>query len=511
MGSLLSTTRNNLIIVTPVNVGVRALGLVYTVVLTRYLTVSDFGIYTLLIGSLFFLRLPANLGMASSLQRFLPEYARSKRKDLFLNTFFLSCIYRSLVTIALCSLVIICFDFIFGLLNVSISRFTFILFAIGTFSLFHIELLQIAVNSLLLQKYSAVGDLAFIAMKILLTAIVLSTFSAQLSNVFASELVVYGIGAILFWLIFFRKGHISKGEKIRNRSKRVEWKRFWRYSLLSAATGPGKFLFSHAMDLFVVSVMATTSQLGIYALGSRASNMLISIMPQNLLQTVVRPTFYHRYYSDGDKNVELNRMFRSLVVMISGVLFPVLALVSLQAEPILTFVFKSKFAGATPVFMMLLAFNIFKVLELPSDLVLQAIEKVQARLYAQVFAVYNIIAAILLLPKFGLLGVAFATGSALMGKCLFWYFMARYYTGISISWSALFKILINTAVAGGVAFWMGHLGDSPVWMFVSLITGAFAYIAMSLVNHFFDDREKELVNRFCKRQIFKIDAPAEAQ
>jgi O-antigen/teichoic acid export membrane protein len=197
-------------------------------------------------------------------------------------------------------------------------------------------------------------------------------------------------------------------------------------------------------------------------------------------------------------------MFRSLVVLIAAFLFPALVLVGVQAEPILTFVFKSKFASSTPVFITLLVFNVFKVLELPSDLVLQAIEKVQVRFYAQVFAVYNVMSAVLLMPKFGLLGVAFATGSALMGKCVFWYLMARYYTGISICWDALLKIGMNTTIAGVVAFWIGRFGDSPLWMFASLATGAIVYVVMSLVYQFLDNREKELVNRLCRRQVFKV-------
>jgi O-antigen/teichoic acid export membrane protein len=327
-------------------------------------------------------------------------------------------------------------------------------------------------------------------------------------DVYIAELLAYGFGSVLLFALFYRNAYVPMRTILRSKTEKIEWKRFLRFSAYNAATIPGSILFNQASDFFVVAAMASTNQLGIYALGSRASNMLMSIMPQNLLQSVIRPAFYHRYYSVQDKNFELNRMFRSLVVIISAVLFPVLLLVGLQAESLLTFVFRSEYSASTSVFVLLLAFNLFKALELPSDLVLQAIEKVQARLYAQIFAVYNILAAVLLMPRFGLLGVAFATGSALMGKCLFWFFMARYYTGISICWGALCKISINTATAGLAAFGVGFSGDSVLWMFLSFITGGIVYILMSWVNQFFDDREKELVNRFCKRQIFRVNFPS---
>jgi len=351
---------------------------------------------------------------------------------------------------------------------------------------------------------SNVSQVAYQALRAGLILIFLIALSGGFVSVYIAELIAFGFGAVLLWLLFIRKAYLPHRTSTDKSTEKIEWKRFARFSAYNAATIPGGILFNQAADFFVVAAMATTNQLGIYALGSRAANMLISVMPQNLLQTVVRPAFYHRYYSVEEKSAELNRMFRTLVVMISAVLFPTLALVGIQAEAILVFIFKSKYVEATPLFLMLLAFNIFHSIELPSDLVLQAIEKVQARLYAQIFAVYNILAAVLLMPKFGLMGVAFATGSALMCKCLFWYLMARHYTGITICWSALFKIAINTSIAAVATYSVASLGNSTLYLFASLITGGIVYFAMSFVNNYFDEREKDLVNRFCKRQIFKV-------
>jgi len=508
MTSLVESSRKSSIYVVSAQIGCRAVAMIATVILARNLSVADYGVYNLFLGSILIFSFFTNLGVAGSLQRFLSEYARLGKIGSFFRTFFFSIVYRAVSGIVVFVIAILIFDRFAIYLDISEYKSVFILFCLGTYSLFQIDFLQIALNSLFLHGYSNLGQLVFQTLRTTLIVIFLVFLGGGLSEVFAGEIIAYGVGAILFWSIFYQKVYKPKQEKLREDRAGIEWKRFLRFSAYNAATIPGGFLFNRAMDYFVVAAMATTSQLGVYALGARASGMLLSIMPQSLLQTVVRPVFYHRYYSVEEKNVELNRMFRSLVVLIAAVLFPVLMLVSVHAESILIFVFNAKFAESTPVFLMFLAFSVFTILELPSDLVLQAIEKVQARLYAQVFAVYNLVAAIALMPKFGLLGVAFATGSALMCKCMFWYVMARYYAGISICWGALLKIGINAAVATGVAYLVGRFGDSWMWVSLSLIIGAIIYLAMSLVNQFFDDREKELVNRFCKRQIFKVKVPS---
>lgn len=508
--SLLESSRKSSVHVVSAQITCRILGMAATVILARNLTVADYGIYNLFFGSMLIFSFLTNFGIAGSLQRFLAEYASLKKDGLFFRTFFFSMSFRMLSGIIVFAVAILLFHRLAGYFGVSAYKNEFVLFCLGTYALFQVDFLQIALNSLLMQSESNLSQAAYQMLRVTSIVVLLMILGGGLTAVYAAELIAYGFGAILLLVIFQRKAYAPKRKSAREGKEGIEWKRFLRFSAYNAATIPGGILFNQATDFFVVAAMATTNQLGVYALGSRASNMLLSIMPQNLMQTIVRPAFYHRYYSVEEKSTELNRMFRSLVVMIAAVLFPVLVLVGINAEPILTFIFKSKFAEATPVFLMLLAFNVFTALELPSDLVLQAIEKVQARLYAQVFAVYNIVAAVLLMPKFGLLGVAFATGSALMCKCLFLYFMAQHYTGISICWEALIKISINTAAAGGVAFWIGHFTDSSLWMFVSLAVGSFVYVIMSLINQFFDDREKELVNRFCKRQIFKVEAPTEA-
>jgi len=501
MTSIFESSRKSSAYIIPAQIVARITGIIATVLLARNLSVEDYGVYNLFLGSALVFSFLTNIGIAGSLQRFLPEYARLRKNTLFFKTFFYAIGYRLVSAAVVFVAVLQFFDEFAGFFNVSGYKEPFILFCIGTYALFQIEYIVVALNAMFLHQYTAIGQIVYTTLRVVLIAIALLKLQDRLPKIYFAEFIAYGIGGLLLGYFFWIRAYEPMKEKSSDESEKIEWRRFLRFSAYNASTIPGGILFSNAMDYFVVAVMATTNQLGIYALGSRASKMLLSAMPQSILQTIIRPALYHRYYSVAEKDIELNRMHNSLVVMNAAFLFPIIALVGIHAESILVLVFRSKFADSTPVFLVLLFFNIFTVLELPSDLVLQTVEKVQARLYAQVFAIYNLIAAVILMPKYGVLGVAFATGSALMGKCLFYYIMARYYTGISICWAAIFRIAVNTVIAAIAAYWVDSFGDSYIWIFTSLSVGLIIYIALFFANNFLSDQEKELVNRLCQRHI----------
>jgi O-antigen/teichoic acid export membrane protein len=505
MTPLLENSRKSSIYVVPTQILLRLFGFITTIVLARKLTVDDFGVYNLFLGSMLFFDFLTNPGLADSLQRFLSEYAKFNKYRLFFRTLFFSLTYRMVSGVIVFTAAILLFDRYSTFFGISTQfKSAFVLFCLGTYALFQVDFLELAFNALFLHQLSSVSRLISQILRATQIIVVLMVFRGGLTEIFAGELVAYGFGAILLWFLFFRNIYSPKIESAKGDSDRIEWKRYLRFSAFSAATIPGTVFYSYAMDLYIISIMATTRQVGIYALGSRASQMLLSVLPHKILNSVLRPAFYHHYSSAVEKKSELNLMFRFLVVLIAAALFPISALVGIQAGHILLFIFNAPYAESAVIFLMLLTFNVFTILHLPSDLVLQAIEKVQARFYSQVFAVYNVVAAIMLFAKFGIIGVAFATGSALMMECLFLYFMARYYTGISLCWGPLLKIGIYSVAAAGIAYCIGQLGDSLLWMFISMASGCILYLILAIVSPFFNDNEKGLINRFSKRHIFNV-------
>lgn len=500
---LLDSTRSGFLVAGPTQLAARVIGFATTIILARQLSVGDFGVYNLLFGASAILGLFTNAGLASSLQRFVPEYFRSRQYARLLKTFFFSQAFRAVTGVVLVALLVGLFDYYAPLLKLDDHRFTFVIFCLNYLAFCQVEFLQIVFQGMLMQVWAAFGDAVRMAARLVFIVILLAVVGSTLTTVFYAELMASVLICIVMWMLFLAKGYRPLKPLIEEPST-IERRRVARFSLWSAATIPGTFIFGYGSDYFVVSAMAASDQLGVYSLASRAITMLMLVAPSHLLQNVIRPVFYQRYYSVDDRNAELNRMFNSLVVLIASIVMPLLALAGVQAKSLLVLVFGSDFAASTPVFLVLAAANVFAVVELPCDLVLQAVEKVQARLCTQVFAIYNIVAAVLLMRTIGIMGVALATGSAYVATCVMWYLLARHWSGIRIRWGGLLRIAANTAVATSVAYWVGRLGESPLWAVASVVVGLGVYLAMSRVNNFLDEDEKALANRFLRRQVFRV-------
>lgn len=499
---LLHSARTGSVVVAGGHLVGRLLGLLTTVILARYLSVAEFGIYNLLIGAALILGVFTDTGLGSSLQRFVPEYMRTQQHSRLFRTFFFAQGYRAVSGIVVSVVLIACFPLYASHLNLDDYFVAVVLFLVGYVVSCQLVFLQVTFNGMLKQVLASLTDVLYTALR-LLGVLVVVLLGARLINVFIAELSAAVLVCATMWSLFMTRAYRPLRPK-HGWDEPLERRRLARYSLLNAATMPGSFIFSYSSDYLVIGAMASATQLGIYSLASRASQMLMLAMPANLLQNVMRPVFYHRYYSVQEKEAELQRMFRFMVVFFASVLFPTVTLACIEADRILPFVFGSDFAAATPIFVLMMGFTIFTIVDLPSDLVLQATEMVQARVYAQGFAVYNIFAAVLLLPVWGLMGVAFATGTAGILRSLTWFFMARRYSRISLPAWSLVKIVTNSAVAAVAAYLVGLVGQAVVWAFVAVIVGLLAYMGMSIVNVCFNEDERKIVNRFAKRRVFRV-------
>ncbi len=501
--TLLEKSRRSTIFVLPAQMITKGFGILYVLLLARGLSVEQYGTYNFFIGLITIFAFLCNFGVGSTLQRFIPKYAATSQWHRLFKLIYFAHSFRLILSLLVLLMAYIFYPYWavkFGVENY-INEYT--AFAIGAFFLFQIMYFNTEFNALMMHGTTSMTEIITSGLKLVVVYCVIN-LSLGLPWIFVAEMSAYAMG--LVFAIYSFIVHVYKPSKqyTNKGSKLVEYKRLFRYTSYNAVVAPGAIMFSHSMDVFIISAMASQYQLGLYALASRASRMLVSIMPHNVLQGVIRPVFYHQFSNTNESSKQLNLMFQSLLVLASSVVFPVLLVVWVVSEPLIMHVFGEKYLEAVTVFVVLLMFNFFSVLEMPSDLVLQAIEKVDAILYAQIFSVYNVVLAIILMPAYGLLGVAFATGSALMLKTLFLFYMVKKHTAVSLPWVPILKIMLNSCIAGLAAFLVIDTSMSVFNLLLSIFTGGFVYLFMSYINNFMNDFMKDLVNRFLKRRIFKV-------
>jgi O-antigen/teichoic acid export membrane protein len=91
-----------------------------------------------------------------------------------------------------------------------------------------------------------------------------------------------------------------------------------------------------------------------------------------------------------------------------------------------TVVFGGKFVDYSALFPMIVAFTTLNAFATPATLVAQYEERAAIILISKIFAIYNIVALLALIPLAGLYGAVIATGSAEFFKNLFiWWFARR--------------------------------------------------------------------------------------
>lgn len=502
--TLFEKSRRSTAFVLPTSIVTKLFGILYVLLLTRSLSVDQYGTYNFFIGLITVFAFLCNFGLQSTLQRFIPRYSAEFEWKRLLKLIYFAHGFRFVLSVFFLFLAYFFYKNWAVEFGVEAYKDEYTVFAIGAFMLFQVLYFSTEFNALMMHGTTSLIELAMSALKLLIVYGVLSS-GMGLVWVFWGEMSAYTIALLFAVYSFFLNVYKPSRQHILNGpADSVEYRRLFRYTSYNAIVAPGAIMFSHSMDVFIIAALAGQHEVGLYALASRASQMLISVMPHTILQGVIRTVFYHQYSLSDNSDAQLSTMFQSILVLAACIIFPVLLVSGVVSEPLIVHVFGEKYSEAVMVFVVLLVFNIFTILDLPANLVLQSIEKVEVLLYAQVFAVYNVVAAILLMPHYGLLGVAFATGSALMFKCLYLYIMVYRYTRIKITWVPLLKVSINSIIAAFAAYFVIGSSMQLIDLMLALSFSIVCYLVMSYFNNFMDDFTKVLINRFLKKEVFKV-------
>jgi hypothetical protein len=138
----------------------------------------------------------------------------------------------------------------------------------------------------------------------------------------------------------------------------------------------------------------------------------------------------------------------------------------------------------------------------PAGLILQALEKVNILFYSKVFAIYNLAGDLLVAKRFGVVGVALVTSSAVLFKNLFCLYYASRYSGVRVDWRGLSTICTNTLAMGLLLLSFRRFVFGLWSLTLSIGVAALFYLFLAVVNRSFTADERGLVNRVLPRPYF---------
>jgi O-antigen/teichoic acid export membrane protein len=207
---------------------------------------------------------------------------------------------------------------------------------------------------------------------------------------------------------------------------------------------------------------------GIYSFYVRLNEMAVSLLPVRLFDNIIQPMFFAIKPAEADYRVP--QYFTLLVNANLLLLWPMLAFSFAYHAEIVRVVFGGKFiehAWLLPIIMGFATINSFAT---PVALVAQYEEKVHVQLLSKLFAIYNVIALLVLIPYMGIYGAALAIGSAqLMKNSFVWWHVRRRAVWVNAGTS----IAVSAALwASAVALCYGLKSAVPVPAFGQLILGA---------------------------------------
>jgi O-antigen/teichoic acid export membrane protein len=470
---------------------------VISVYIVRKLSIQGYGIYGTLGTLVDYLVLFSALGLPSIYQRFIPEFfsrrEAGKVKELVSRGTWLS--VASLVMLV--ALIIVFYRPIGTLLKISGFLGYFLLWSPGVVFYLEASLLSTALYSLFLHKYAVISNSAYIVFRFAAIGIFL-TMGLDLKGLILGEVVSY----LLFFFAqayFYQKRYVAAHAEIPR--ERLDARRMARYGGFSYFNEMGAKILDASTGLFVISAALGPAAAGVFAFANNTMALITKAMPDRVFMDIIKPAFFTRYTQNRDSR-ELEKMFNLLTKLVAFFVFPVIAAVFAMGDKLVFYIFDPKYLDSMPVLWIIAVFTALSSFQFPLGLVVQAVERVEINLMSKVFSVYNIVGDILVVKRYGVVGVAVVTGSAILFKNLFIYWRVRRHVAFSIDLRSLSKIALNSAVMAVAIYFMRGMITSVYYFFVAVMAGGLVYLGVSFINKSFLEHEREIINKVILKPFF---------
>ena len=203
-------------------------------------------------------------------------------------------------------------------------------------------------------------------------------------------------------------------------------------------------------DNFIIVMYLNPVAVGAYAFCNRITKMIGALTPYNYFMSVIKPAFFS-VGSEFDTK-QINQFYQILVKFNFLYNIAAFCLILLFSEELIKIFFGGKFLQFSNVLAVVYLFQVLNSI-LPVGLVAQLLEKADIIFYSKIFAIYNILADIILIKYFEIWGAVIATGTAVLGKNLFiWFFvrkeasfrgMKKYFSRIILFWFSVSSIVFG--------------------------------------------------------------------
>ena len=392
------------------------------VILVRALNKRDFGVFNLLYSFIPLVGTLASLGLEQTLRRFQPEYLRGGARGA--AAWLVKWVARARLATNLLILIglLLAWNTVAPHFELGAYRVEFEVFGILALLHFQSQILQLSLASYMLHRYS-VGSVAMLSLgKLVWYSGLAAAGVLTLRTAICADTIAYACVYVFLRFIYRRQCLAGTPDEV-YRPSSAERARLFRYGAFNNFNDAGTLFLDSRMDNFFIAWFMNTVAVGIYAFYGRLTEMATNILPIRLFDNIIQPMFFAVEPAEADARLPL--YFTFLLNMNLLVQWPIVAFAAAYHREIVWLGFGGKFIQNSWLLPLILGFATINCFATPVSLIAQYEEKPHIQLLSKVFAGYNVLAMLILIPKLGLYGAALASGSAQVLKNAFVWWHVR--------------------------------------------------------------------------------------
>jgi len=384
------------------------------------LTQEEFGVYQLFYAIPPVIATVFSFGIGNALSRYLPEYFDNNRFSIASSLLSWGMRIRLATSILVLGASIFFWDSFSALFKITEYHTYYIVFAVIVVTYFQCQLLTTSLSAYLLQQWSMGLTASFILIKLLGYVAV-----AAIGNFTLWAALTVDLGAYILWylgLSWANKSFIPwTGTK--EALPQTERRRVFRYGFLHNFNDIGTLTLNSRTDNLFIAAFMNPAFVGAYAFCTQLESMSQKLLPARFFGTIVRPLIYRlNYQTQADR---ARQYFQFLIRVNYLILFPIFVFVAGVTTPIINVVFGGKFVEYSAVLVATFAFSCASGFNQPVTIIAELAERAGTILASKIFAIYNIVGNLILIPVYGIMGAVVATGTAILFKNLFIWFFVR--------------------------------------------------------------------------------------
>lgn len=478
-------------------------GFVTSVLAVRTLSVTEFGAYKLAAAIIMVGSYATSCGLDNMLQRFSAEMIACRRYGALRRLLAWVKLVRAVALVVFCGIVLVA--------QKPISEFF-------SFPPILTDLLALVCGILCVQSANGIYGLSFFPARgaYLETSLLRVARSlTRLAGYIIAWLGMMGLMGFL-WALFLSPALVLVYVIIRNN----QWlrahpaavtgsaeirldnypQRIFRYSLVSYLAINVNVFRDLAADSFAIAHYLGPEQVAMYGLAAGLILFAEQLNPANLLRGFLTPLLTARHAVTGSQE-GLLRAFLFLNKAVMVLHWPLVTLLLVLGEPIIRLVYSPAYVSAYHALAVLCTFAYVMGLTFPFVPLIAVLEKNILLLLSGLTSIYNLVMVIVLVPKWGIQGAAFATGTASVLQLALYWFAFRCVFGIRISFpfAVVLRTALNLAVPIGIVLFAKDHVTSVMQLLLLITACGLCYCVAVFFNHGLDADELRLFDGLRRR------------